>query len=68
MDKPAFENKITPRETDYSEWYLDIIKAADLADYSPVKGCMIIKPNGYAIWERVQEVLNKKFKSFIYIL
>ena len=64
MDKPAFENKITPRETDYSEWYLDIIKAADLADYSPVKGCMIIKPNGYAIWERVQEVLNKKFKSF----
>lgn len=57
------EKKITPRATDYSEWYLDIIAAADLADYSPVKGCMILKPNGYALWERVQEVLNREFKA-----
>ncbi len=64
MEPKNFENKITPRSEDYSQWYLDIIAAADLADYSPVKGCMIIKPNGYAIWERVQEVLNKKFKSY----
>ncbi len=60
----AHENKITPRAEDYSEWYLDIIKAADLADYSPVKGCMIIRPYGYALWERVQCVLDKKFKEF----
>jgi prolyl-tRNA synthetase len=63
-DQKVYENKITPRAEDYSEWYLDIIKTADLADYSPVKGCMIIKPYGYALWERVQEVLNKKFKSY----
>lgn len=57
------EHKITPRAEDYSQWYLDVIAAADLADYSPVKGCMIIKPNGYALWERVQQVLDKQFKS-----
>lgn len=64
MADKAHENKITPRAEDYSEWYLDIIKAADLADYSPVKGCMIIKPYGYALWERVQQVLDKKFKEY----
>jgi len=63
-DQKAHENKITPRAEDYSEWYLDIIKAADLADYSPVKGCMIIKPYGYALWERVQSVLDKRFKEY----
>jgi prolyl-tRNA synthetase len=57
------EKSITPRTEDYSQWYLDIIAAADLASYSPVKGCMIIKPNGYALWERVQEVLNREFKK-----
>ena len=56
-------NKITPRSEDYSEWYLDVIKAADLAEYSPVKGCMIIKPTGYAIWENVQKILDAKFKE-----
>lgn len=61
-ENTSHENKITPRSEDYSEWYLDIIKAADLADYSPVKGCMIIKPNGYALWEKVQQVLDKEFK------
>lgn len=55
--------KITKRETDYSEWYLDIIKMADLAEHSDVKGCMIIKPYGYAIWEKMKEVLDKKFKE-----
>lgn len=62
MEK-THEQAITPRAVDYSAWYLDIIKVADLADYSPVKGCMIIKPNGYALWERVQQVLDKKFKE-----
>lgn len=59
----AFDGKIKTREEDYSEWYLDVIKAADLADYAPVKGCMVIKPNGYAIWENIQKVLDTKFKE-----
>jgi len=61
--KPAFENAITPRDKDFSQWYLDVIAAADLADYAPVKGCMVIKPYGYAIWENIQKVLNSKFKA-----
>ena len=55
--------KITKRAVDYSQWYLDIIKIADLAEHSDVKGCMIIKPYGYAIWEKMKEVLDKKFKD-----
>ncbi|HTH93456.1 MAG TPA: proline--tRNA ligase [Candidatus Paceibacterota bacterium] len=57
------EKAITPRGEDYSQWYLDVIAAADLAEYAPVKGCMIIKPNGYAIWERVQAILDARFKE-----
>lgn len=55
--------KITSRKTDFSQWYLDIIQHAKLADYSPVKGCMVIRPNGYAIWEKMQKVLDRKFKE-----
>lgn len=55
--------KITPRATDYSKWYLDIINHAKLADYGPVKGTMVIRPNGYAIWENMQRVLDKMFKD-----
>ncbi len=54
---------ITPRSEDYSEWYLDIIKASELAEYGPAKGSMVIKPYGYAIWERIQKVLDEKFKQ-----
>lgn len=54
---------ITSRETDYSQWYLDIIQTAGLAEYSLVKGCMVIMPNGYALWERVQNVLDSEFKK-----
>lgn len=61
---PQFDKKITPRAEDYSEWYLDVIAAADLAGYSPVKGCMVIKPYGYALWEKVQKVLDAKFKEY----
>ncbi|MBU3668731.1 MAG: proline--tRNA ligase [Candidatus Taylorbacteria bacterium] len=57
------EKGITPRSVDYAEWYIDVIKAADLADYAPVKGCMVIKPNGYAIWESIQTYLDKEFKK-----
>ena len=54
---------IKPRSQDYSQWYLDVIKAAQLADYSPVKGCMVIRPEGYAIWEAIQRDLDRRFKE-----
>ena len=57
------EKKITPRSEDYSEWYLDVISAADLAENGPVRGTMIIKPYGYALWERIQSVLDLSFKK-----
>lgn len=57
------EKKITSRAEDYSQWYLDVIEAAELAENSPVKGCMIIKPCGYALWEKTQQILDEKFKA-----
>jgi prolyl-tRNA synthetase len=54
---------ITPREKSYSKWYLDIIEQAQLAENSPVRGCMVIKPYGYAIWENIKEGLNKMIKD-----
>lgn len=53
---------ITKREDDFAKWYTDIVRAAHLADYSSVKGCIVIEPNGYAIWEKMQEILDKEFK------
>lgn len=55
--------KITKRSVDYSRWYQDVIAAAQLADNSPVRGCMVIRPNGYAIWENIQRTLDDKFKE-----
>jgi len=55
--------KITPRATDYSQWYVDIVLNAKLADYSPVKGCMVIRPRGYALWERIQQTVDRMFKD-----
>ena len=55
--------KITPRGEDYSRWYTDICTKAELADYSPVKGCMVIRPHGYAIWEKIQRGLDRRFKA-----
>jgi len=57
------EKKITSRAEDYNQWYLDVIDVADLAEHSPVKGCMVIKPYGYAIWEMMQKTLDTKFKE-----
>ena len=55
--------KITPRAKDYPQWYLDVVKQAGLADNSDVRGCMVIKPNGYAIWENMQRGLDRMFKE-----
>ena len=54
---------ITPRSDNYSQWYLDVIKAGQLADYAPVKGCMVIRPSGFAIWEAMQARLDRMFKE-----
>jgi prolyl-tRNA synthetase len=54
---------IKTRKDDYAQWYLDVIKAAQLADYAPVKGCMVIRPEGYAIWEAIQRDLDRRFKE-----
>ncbi|MBR6073147.1 MAG: proline--tRNA ligase [Bacilli bacterium] len=54
---------ITSRDEDFAKWYTDVVRAAKLCDYSSVKGCMVIEPNGYAIWEKMQEILDKKFKE-----
>jgi len=59
----ALAEKITPREKDYSQWFIDIVTRAKLADYSPVKGCMVIRPNGYALWENMRDVLDGMFKE-----
>ncbi|MFL7792238.1 MAG: proline--tRNA ligase [Anaerolineae bacterium] len=55
--------KVTPRSEDYSRWYTDVVQMADLADYTPVKGCMVIKPHGYALWENVKAGLDRRFKA-----
>ena len=54
---------ITSREQDFAAWYTDVVKAAHLASYSNVKGCIVIEPNGYAIWEQIQKILDKMFKE-----
>jgi prolyl-tRNA synthetase len=55
--------EITSREEDYSQWYNDLVIKGGLADYSAVRGCMVIKPYGYALWENMRDVLDKKFKE-----
>jgi prolyl-tRNA synthetase len=59
----SFVKEITPRSQDFSKWYLDVVQKAQLADYSPVKGCMVIRPYGYAIWELIQQALDRRFKA-----
>jgi len=56
-------DSITSRDVDFAKWYTDVVKAAKLADYTSVKGCIAIEPNGYAIWEKMQSILDKKFKE-----
>ena len=59
----AFVTEITKQSVDFSKWYLDVVRKAELADYSPVKGFMVIRPYGYAIWELIQQQLDQRFKA-----
>src|SRR5260221_8876025 len=61
--KPSETDSVTPRAQDYAQWYLDVIKRGDLAEHSPVRGCMVINPHGYAIWEKMQRELDDRFKA-----
>jgi len=59
----AQAQRITPRAQDFSEWYNDVIMQAELADYSPVRGCMVIRPLGYRVWELMQRALDDMFAA-----
>jgi prolyl-tRNA synthetase len=61
--KDAMVTEITPQSEDFSRWYLDVVRRAELADYTDVKGCMAIRPYGYAIWELIVQGLDRRFKS-----
>ena len=58
-----FVQHITPRDEDFSQWYTDVVRLADLMDYTPVRGCMAIKPYGYGIWELIQQQMDARFKA-----
>ena len=61
-DKKLVE-AITSMDVDFAQWYTDVVKKAGLTDYSSVRGCMVIKPAGYAIWENIQKELDRRFKE-----
>lgn len=62
-NEKQFVEEITPMEVDFPQWYTDVITKTDLVDYAPIKGFMVIKPYGYALWETIQEFLDKKYKE-----
>ncbi len=62
MEK-TYVKEITPQSQDYSQWYIDVVLKAELMDYAPIKGCMAIRPYGYAIWEKYQELLDRRIKE-----
>ena len=57
------KQKLTPQKENFSDWYNQLVLAADLADYAPVRGCMVVKPYGWALWENLQAALDKRFKD-----
>ena len=63
MEKDTFVKEITNIDEDFAKWYTDIVLKAELADYSETKGCIVIRPYGYAIWEKIQEYTDEKFKA-----
>ncbi len=62
-EEKEFVREVTPRSEDYSQWYLDLILKTEMVDYSPVKGFMVIRPYGYALWENMQALLDRRFKK-----
>ena len=58
-----FVKEITPQSQDYSQWYLDVVQKAQLMDYAPVKGCMVIRPYGYTLWENMKQRLDARIKA-----
>ena len=58
-----FVKEITPRDEDFSQWYTDVVLKAALADYAPIRGCIVVRPDGYAVWERMQASLDSRFKQ-----
>ena len=58
-----FVKEVTPRDEDFSQWYLDLVLKTEMMDYAPVRGCMAIRPYGYAIWENIQQLLDKRIKA-----
>ena len=62
-ENTGFVTHITPRNEDFSQWYTDVILLSKLVDYSPVRGCMVIRPYGYAIWERIREIFDNMIKK-----
>lgn len=63
MSNREFVKEITSKEEDFSQWYIDIVRKADLSDYTDVKGCMVIKPYGYSLWENMQQCLDQRIKA-----
>jgi prolyl-tRNA synthetase len=57
------DEKLTPRNVDFSEWYNQIVLRAEMADYAPVRGCMVVRPYGWALWENIQQALDRRFKA-----
>ena len=62
-DDKKLVKEITSMDEDFAQWYTDIVKKAELCDYASVKGCMVIKPAGYALWEAIQKDLDARFKA-----
>jgi prolyl-tRNA synthetase len=62
-DGKEFVRAITPQKEDFSQWYVDVVTKAELADYAPVRGCIVVRPTGYAIWEGIQAGLDRRFKE-----
>ena len=62
MADKADEKKVTPRGEDFAAWYNEIILRAELADYAPVRGCIVFRPDGFAIWENLRDELDRRIK------
>jgi prolyl-tRNA synthetase len=60
---PVADQKLPTRAEDFSEWYNQLVLRAELADYAPVRGCMIVRPYGWALWENIQQALDRRFKA-----